>query len=398
MFTPSRPPRLNLQNLPPRLLRAQLSRTLCVFFANRMKRLRAFPLVLCLAAAVSGCSRKTESAAAPQAQKQPVEVTSVVRRDLAETLTVVGSIAANESAALRAEIAGQVREVFFDEGQRVTKGQVLLKIDDAELRAQFAQAESRFKLAELSLARNQGLLETKTVSQADFDRANAEFSTATAELSLLRVRLAKTEIKAPFDGIVGGRSISPGDYVTPASVIAQIDDLSRLKIDFQIPERFIGKVKQGTSFALRSRTLDASARVQGEVYFVSSVIDRNTRASEVKGFLLEPPAGLKPGMFANVEIVLDVRKDALTVPEGSILASVRGAQLIAVKDAGADKIAEFIPVELGLRARGYVEIVSSKTPIDEQQSIVAAGVGSLILFPGAKLDPKPLKAEIKKAE
>ncbi|WP_138223371.1 efflux RND transporter periplasmic adaptor subunit [Nibricoccus aquaticus] len=364
-----------------------------------MTRLRAFPFVLCVLAAAAGCSRKTESAsAAPQAQKQPVEVTSVVRRDLAETLTVVGSIAANESAALRAEIAGQVREVFFDEGQRVTKGQVLLKIDDSELRAQFAQAESRFKLAELSLARNQGLLETKTVSQADFDRANAEFSTATAELSLLRVRLAKTEIKAPFDGVVGGRSISPGDYVTPASVIAQIDDLSRLKIDFQIPERFIGKIKQGTSFTLRSRTLDASARVQGEVYFVSSVIDRATRASEVKGLLVEPPAGLKPGMFANVEIVLDVRKDALTVPEGSILASVRGAQLIAVKDSGSDKIAEFIPVELGLRARGFVEIVSSKTPLDEQQSIVAAGVGSLILFPGAKLDPKPLKAEIKKAE
>jgi membrane fusion protein (multidrug efflux system) len=364
-----------------------------------MIRSRAFPVVLCsLVLAASGCARKAESAAAPQAQKQPVEVTSVVRRDLAETLTVVGSIAANESAALRAEIAGQVREVFFDEGQRVTKGQVLLKIDDAELRAQFAQAESRFKLAELSLARNQGLLETKTVSQADFDRANAEFSTATAELSLLRVRLAKTEIKAPFDGIVGGRSISPGDYVTPASVIAQIDDLSRLKIDFQIPERFIGKIKQGTSFALRSRTLDASARVQGEVYFVSSVIDRNTRASEVKGMLVEPPAGLKPGMFANVEIVLDVRKAALTVPEGSILASVRGAQVIAVKDSGADKIAEFIPVELGLRARGYVEIVSSTTPLDEQQSIVAAGVGSLILFPGAKLDPKPLKAEFKKAE
>ncbi|ATC65630.1 hypothetical protein CMV30_17705 [Nibricoccus aquaticus] len=381
------------------MLRAQLSRTLCVFAANRMTRLRAFPFVLCVLAAAAGCSRKTESAsAAPQAQKQPVEVTSVVRRDLAETLTVVGSIAANESAALRAEIAGQVREVFFDEGQRVTKGQVLLKIDDSELRAQFAQAESRFKLAELSLARNQGLLETKTVSQADFDRANAEFSTATAELSLLRVRLAKTEIKAPFDGVVGGRSISPGDYVTPASVIAQIDDLSRLKIDFQIPERFIGKIKQGTSFTLRSRTLDASARVQGEVYFVSSVIDRATRASEVKGLLVEPPAGLKPGMFANVEIVLDVRKDALTVPEGSILASVRGAQLIAVKDSGSDKIAEFIPVELGLRARGFVEIVSSKTPLDEQQSIVAAGVGSLILFPGAKLDPKPLKAEIKKAE
>ncbi len=343
----------------------------------------------------SACSRKTENGAAgaagaPQARKQAVEVTPLARRDMAETLTVVGSLAANESAALRAEIAGQVREVFFEEGQRVTKGQVLLKIDDSELRAQFAQSESRFKLAELNLTRNQGLLESKTVSQADFDRVNAEYSASSAELSLLRVRLAKTEIKAPFDGVVGSRSISPGDFVNQTTAIAQIDDLSRLKIDFQVPERFISKIKVGTVFNLRSKSIDASSPVRGEVYFVSSVIDRNTRASEVKGLLDNPPAGLKPGMFANVEIVLDVREGALTVPEGAILSSVRGPQIIVVKDAGADKVAEFIPVTLGLRARGLVEIVASEKPLDEQQSVVAAGVGSLILFPGAKLDPRPL--------
>jgi membrane fusion protein, multidrug efflux system len=359
-----------------------------------MIRIRVSLLFLGLIALTSSCSRDSENAGgarAPQAQKQAVEVTPITRRDLAETLTVVGSLAANESAALRAEIAGQVREVFFEEGQRVTKDQVLLKIDDSELRAQFAQSESRFKLAELSLARNQGLLETKTVSQADFDRVNAEYSASSAELSLLRVRLAKTEIKAPFDGIIGARAISPGDYVTPASVIAQIDDLSRLKVNFLVPERFIGKLKQGSRFTLRSKSIDASSRVEGEVYFVSSVIDRNTRASEVKGLLANPPAELKPGMFANIEIVLDVRKAALTVPEGAILSSVRGAQIIVVKESGADKVAEFVPVELGLRARGFVEVVSSQTPLTEQQSVVAAGVGSLILFPGAKLDPRPLK-------
>jgi membrane fusion protein, multidrug efflux system len=365
-----------------------------------MTCLRASVLFAVVLLITSGCSRKNQNsaAAAPPVRKQAVEVTPITRRDMAETLTVVGSLAANESAALRAEIAGQVREVFFDEGQRVTKGQVLLKIDDSELRAQFAQSESRFKLAELNLARNQGLLETKTVSQADFDRVNAEYSASSAELSLLRVRLAKTEIKAPFDGVVGARSISPGDFVNQSSVIVQIDDLSRLKIDFQVPERFIAKIKQGTPFNLRSKAIVTSEVVSGEVYFVSSVIDRNTRASEVKGLLANPPAGLKPGMFANVEIVLDVRKAALTVPEGAILSSVRGTQVIVVNDAGADKVAEFVPVKLGLRARGMVEIVSSEKPLDETQSVVAAGVGSLILFPGAKLDPKPARASLTAAE
>jgi membrane fusion protein, multidrug efflux system len=364
---------------------------------------RAFLLFIPIVLLAGACSRPSGNGAngpagAPAARKQAVEVTPVVRRDMAETLTVVGSLAANESAALRAEIAGQVREVFFDEGQRVTKGQVLLKIDDSELRAQFAQSESRFKLAELNLARNQGLLETKTVSQADFDRVNAEYSASSAELSLLRVRLAKTEIKAPFDGVVGSRSISPGDFVNQSSAIAQIDDLSRLKIDFQVPERFIAKIKNGTTFNLRSKSIDAASPVSGEVYFVSSVIDRNTRASEVKGLLANPPPGLKPGMFANVEIVLDVRQNALTVPEGAILTSVRGPQLIAVRDAGADKVAEFIPVRLGLRARGLVEILSSEKPLDEQQPVVGAGVGSLILFPGAKLDPRPMLGAAVKTE
>jgi membrane fusion protein (multidrug efflux system) len=197
---------------------------------------------------------------------------------------------------------------------------------------------------------------------------------------------------------VGARSISPGDYVTSASVIAQIDDLSRLKIDFQVPERFLGKVRNGAPFTLRAKTLDTTSRVEGDVYFVSSVIDRDTRSSGVKGLLTNPPAELKPGMFANVELVLDVRKNALTVPEGSILNTAKGAQIIGVKETGGDKVAEFITVELGLRAKGFVEILSSSPSLGEQQPVVAAGVGSLILFPGAKLDPKPLRAEFRLAE
>jgi len=325
-------------------------------------------------------------------------VAPIEHRRLEEVLTIVGSIAANESAVIRAEIAGHVRAVYFEEGQRVTRGQVLLKIDDSELLAQAAQSEARFKLAELNLARNQGLLESRTVSQADFDRVSTEHSASAAELSLLRVRLAKTEIKAPFDGIVGARTISPGDYVTQASAITQIDDLSRLKIDFQVPERYLGKVRQGAPFVVRAKTIDRTAVVRGEVYFVSSVIDRSTRSSAVKGILTDPPADLKPGMFANVELVLDVRENAMTVPEGAIMTSVRGPQIIAVKDENGEKVADFIPVQLGLRARGFVEILSSEKPLAVGQPIVAAGVGSLILFPGAKLEPRPLRADFLPAE
>lgn len=345
----------------------------------------------------AGCGKKAASPApAAGGFKQPVEVINIARRDLVESLSLVGSLAANESAQLRAEISGQVRAVQFQEGERVTKDQVLVKIDDAELRAQLAQAEASFHLAELNLKRSENLTEARSMSQAEADRVRSEHASAAAALSLLRVRVAKTEIKAPFDGIVGARTISPGDYITAATVITTLDDLSRLKIDFQVPERFTSKVKAGTTFTVRAQTPAGEARAQGEVYFISSVIDRSTRSSQIKGYVTENPAGFQPGMFAGIELVLEVRRGVLAVPEGAILTTPTGPQVIAVRDQGADKVAEFVPVQLGLRERGLVEVSALKPEaLTDGQSVVASGVGALVLFNGIKLEPRPLRAEFR---
>lgn len=345
----------------------------------------------------AGCGKKAATRGpAAAAPKQPVEVINVSRRDLVESLSLVGSLAANESAQLRAEISGQVRAVQFQEGDRVTKDQVLVKIDDAELRAQLAQAEASFHLAELNLKRSENLTEAKSMSQAEADRVRSEHASAQAALSLLRVRVAKTEIKAPFDGTVGARTVSPGDYITAATVITTLDDLSRLKIDFQVPERFTSKVKSGTTFTVRAQTSAGEAQAKGEVYFISSVIDRSTRSSQVKGYVTENPAGFQPGMFAGIELVLEVRRGVLAVPEGAILTTPKGPHVIAVRDQGGDKVAQQVPVQLGLRERGLVEI-SALNPeaLTEGQSVVASGVGALILFDGIKLEPRPLRAEFR---
>lgn len=377
-----------------------------VFPSDPMQRLRPFLATASVVAALilfPGCGKKSPSAGGPGAggagsggvQKQPVEVAPAARRDLVDTLTIVGSLAANESAEIRPEISGLIREILFTEGQVVKKGSVLVRIDDAELRAQLAQVQARYHLAELNVARSENLSETNTIPQSETDRARSEFASAKAELALLQTRLEKTQVKAPFDGIVGGRVVSPGDYVTTSTVITTLDDLSRLKVDFQVPERFLSKVVTGTTFTLRSRAIAAAEQVKGEVYFVSSVIDRNTRSSEVKGFLDQPPAALKPGMFANIELVLDVRRGALTVPEGAILTVPGGSQVIAVRDAGADKVADFIPVQLGMRAKGLVEVTPLKGELVEGTPIVSAGVGALIIFPGAKLEPRPIREEFR---
>lgn len=349
----------------------------------------------------AGCGKKaapnqTAVAGGGGGQKQPVEVVNVTRRDLVESLSLVGSLAPNETAQIRAEIAGQVRSVNFNEGERVPAGHVLVRIADDELRAQLAQSQARFRLAELNLRRSEDLTQARSMSQAELDRMRSEYTSAEAEIRLLRVRLDKMEIKAPFDGIVGARTISPGDYVTAATVITTLDDLSRLKAEFQVPERFVERIKPGSAFTLRARTPAGEVRTEGEVYFVSSVIDRATRASQVKGFLGTAQSALKPGMFANIDIILQVRRGALTVPEGSILTTPRGNQVIAVRERNGDKVADFVPVQLGLRERGLVEVTPlAAGALDENQAIVASGVGALVIFPGAKLEPRPLREEFR---
>jgi len=356
---------------------------------------------LSLALFLAGCGKPAaNNTAAAATLKQPVEVTTVARRDLDETLNLVGTVAANESATIRPEINGLVRGIYFEEGQRVKQGQQLLRIDDSELQAQLTQGEARFRLAELNLQRAEKLRETRSNTQADVDRAQSEFASARSELELTKVRLERSVIKAPFDGIVGARTLSPGDYVNPQTAVTTLDDLSRLKIEFQVPERFLSKVKPGTVFTVHLRSEELAAKgqptnVAGSVYFVSSVIDRATRASQVKGFLTDAPPQLKPGMFANVELILSVIHDALTVPEGAILTTPAGARLVVVRDGGGDKVADFVPVQLGLRAKGVVEVRAEQGKLADHDQIVASGVGALILFPGSVLDPRPARTQYK---
>lgn len=327
--------------------------------------------------------------------KQAVEVVAISRRDLVEDLRVVGSLAPNETAAIRPEISGLIRSIPFREGQRVTKGELLAKLDDAELQALLAQTRSRHELAKLNLERAENLRQTQSNTQADVDRARSEFAAALAEIDLLSVRLARTEVRAPFDGMVESRNLSPGDYVNPQAVITTVNDLSRIKVEFHVPERYLAKVKRGTKFTVKATASDVNLVTDGEVYFVNSVIDRQTRSSEVKGLLSKPSPALKAGMFAVVEIVLEVRPGALAVPEGAILIEQRGPQLITVGEKDGEKVAVFVPVTLGLRARGLVEVKAVTGELSEKQQVVAAGVGALALYPGAKLDPRPLRAEFR---
>ena len=323
----------------------------------------------------------------PMDRVQPVEVMPVKLMAMQETAGLVGSIAANESAELRSEIPGTITSINFEEGTVVKMGDLLAKLDTRELEAQIAEANASFVLAEHNLTRNQTLLRDQAVSQLEVDAAVAEHARLRAAIDLLQVRLAKSSITAPFDGITGSRTISVGDFVTSQSIITTVDDLSRLKVEMQVPERHQSNLKPGTPFTLRAATSAAGDEITGEVYFVSPRIDESTRSTLVKGYLNKPPASLKPGMFANITLVLRTVEDALVVPETAILSTARGTILIVPTEKDGVTVAEFIPVKTGLRVPGYVQITPLGPPLKVGDPIVSSGVGGLILFPGAKLQP-----------
>lgn len=363
-----------------------------------MKRLLfpRVPSLLAVAGSVvllSSCGKKPVAGAGPAGgmnpmdRVQPVEVMEIRTMPLSETVGLVGTIAANESAELRPEIAGTITSIGFEEGTPVKNRAPLLRLDTRELEAQLSETTASFQLAEQNLARNRKLLADSAISQLEVDAAVAEHARLQAATELLNVRIAKSTITAPFDGMAGGRSVSVGDYVTPQTVITTVDDLTRLKVEMQVPERYLPNLKPGGTFTLRAATSDEVGDVTGDVYFVSPRIDESTRSTLVKGYVQNPPAYLKPGMFANITLVLRTVPDALVVPETALLSSPRGTALVMPKEKDGVPVAEFVPVKAGIRVPGFVQVSPVGPPVKAGDKIVSAGVGGLILFPGMKLQP-----------
>lgn len=344
-----------------------------------------------IALAVMFCSCEKQEEAAEGGgmmdMVQPVEVMPVERMSLQETTQLVGTIAANESAELRPEYAGVVAAVHFEEGQQVAKGAPLIEFDTRELKAQLAESQASFALAGKTLERNRKLFEDQAVSELEVDAAEAEHARLAAVVQRLEVQLAKSTLRAPFDGVAGARSVSVGDYVTPQTMVTTVDDLSRLKVEMEVPERYLPLLQPGGAFQLTAATSDENQAITGEVYFVSPRIEVETRSTLVKGYVLEPPAHLKPGMFANVKLVLREVEDALVVPEAAVLSSPKGTVLIKPAGPPGEQVAAFVPVKLGLRIPGYVQVIPVGPPLKEGDSIVSSGVGGLILFPGRKVKP-----------
>ena len=317
---------------------------------------RRLLVVGCLLLVTVACSRTDKPAAPATAGGAPpglpVLVATAGTQPLTDRLRAVGTLTANESVLIRSEIPGRVERIHFDEGQPVTAGEPLITLDGAEYRAQVAQTEATVTVNRLNFQRAADLVKTNMLSQQDYDQARARLAESRALLQRHQVMLAKTVLRAPFDGVAGLRLVSPGAYVQPGQDLVNLESLDPLKVEFRVPERHAAAMTVGRPLTLRVDAV-SGREFTGEIYAVDPRLDASTRTFALRGRVPNDEGLLRPGMFAQVELTVGERPSAVVIPEQAIVP--RGDKLYVFKVVDG-KVA-FTPVGTGLREPGIVEIV-----------------------------------------
>lgn len=296
-----------------------------------------------------------------------VEIASVTVGRVNDAVRAVGTLQANESVMIRPEIPGLITRVLFTEGQAVEKGMVLIELDDSELQAQVADADAQLKIARLTYDRMMQLTGNQNpfISEQQIDQAISTLGTAKANYALYQTRLAKTRIRAPFAGYVGIRRISPGDYVQPGQDLVNLEDVMTLKIDFKIPETFLTRLSIGQRIEIITDA-DPTHPCTGEIYVLDPRVDSSSRAVRVRARVPNTGGKLRPGLFANVNLILSEQTDALLVPEEAVIPQRDRSFVYRVEDATA----RWTEVALGMRQGGLVQVLQG---LHEGDRIIRVG-------------------------
>jgi membrane fusion protein (multidrug efflux system) len=302
----------------------------------------------------------------------PVSFYVVTPEKLSNRILTTGTILANEEVELKSETAGRVTEVHFEEGSRVQQGALMIKINDAELQAELLKAQYRKELAADKERRGLEQLKIEAISQQDYDVILNELNREQAEIQLIRAQIAKTEIKAPFEGMVGLRYISKGSYIPQNTRIANFLDINPVKIDFAVPERYVNMVKVGNSIAFKIQGYEEE--FEGKVYAIEPRIDAATRTLQLRAQSPNPEGDILPGAFADIRLVLEEINDATMVPSEALVPELNGQKVFLFKGGKA------MPqrVEIGTRSETKVQIVSG---IANGDTVITSGI--LQLRPGA---------------
>jgi membrane fusion protein, multidrug efflux system len=294
-----------------------------------------------------------------------VEATKVAFMALPQTITAVGSLRSDESVTLRPEVAGRIATIQFQEGQRVTKGAVLVRLDPAINDAEVQQARANLKLAQSKYDRAVDLAKSNFISGQARDEAENNLRVAEAALQLTVAKREKMELRAPFAGIIGLRVVSVGDYVKEGADIVNLESIDPLKVDFRVPEIYMQQVQVGQSLTV---SLDAmpERRFDGKVYAVNPLVDAAGRSIVIRALVRNPDTSLRPGMFTRVALITRNAKNALVIPEQAIVPQGDEQYVFRVVDGKAART----KVELGQRRDAKVEVLKGLGPND---TVVVAG-------------------------
>ena len=300
-----------------------------------------------------------------------VEVAQVERMTLVDETQAVGSLRSRQGVMLRPEVGGRVKQIFFSDGQRVRKGQLMVQFEDQLQQAQVAQARAELSIAEANHKRNQELVAQNFISQRSLDESAAALEVSRAKLSLAQATLQRLQVVAPFDGITGLKQINVGDYLKDGADMVNVEDIDAVLLDFRLPERFQARVRAGQTAQL---TVDAlpGRSFTAIVQAVDPLIEANGRSVGVRGCIDNRQQQLRPGMFARVNAVFGTRENALLIPEEAIIP--QGGRTFVVKVVAGDKpgalVSERVAVKVGLRQPGKVEILEGLAAGD---TVVTAG-------------------------
>lgn len=286
-------------------------------------------------------------------------------KNLDNNIQASGTLLANEEIELHAEIAGKITQLNLNEGSAVSKGTLLIKLYDADLQAQLKKLQVQKETADKTNQRLKQLLAINGIGAQEYDNALIQFNNIVADMELVQAQLSKTEIRAPFSGMVGLKSVSNGAYVSPATSIATLQQIDPLKIDFTVPEKYFSSIRKNDVIKF---SVDGSDETfTGKVFAIEPRIDEATRTIKVRALVQNPKAKLFPGAFAKVDLGLKIIDNALMVPTQCIIPEARNKKLIVVKNGKA----QFVKAETGVRNQSYIQITSG---VEAGDTIVATGL------------------------
>jgi membrane fusion protein (multidrug efflux system) len=297
-----------------------------------------------------------------------VTVFVVKAQELDNNVFATGTILANEEVVLAAEISGKIVLLKINEGGPVHKGDLLVKINDADYQAQLEKMELAYKIANEKLSRLKQLLAINAVSQEEYDVALNLASTAKADVDFTRAMIAKTEIRAPFNGIVGLKYVSEGSYINAATRIATIQQVNPVKVDFSVPEKYASILSRNDIITFT--VSDDNKKYHAKVYAIEPKIDQTTRTIQIRALADNSKNELFAGSFTKIELPLHKIDHALMIPTEAIIPILKGKKIFVCKDGKAKEVI----VETGIRNDQQVQIVSG---IAEGDSVITTGIMQL---------------------